>query len=101
MLKLPEIKKLIKTVINDKCLWLVKADLIVERVTYGMADVKIQLGYKQYSIGTFNLLNEQAKLEEKQFKAVEKFVDKVYNSLVNVEEMEIRVISNLREEYEL
>ena len=101
MLKLPEIKKMLKKEVGENCLWLVKADLIVERDTYGTAVVKIQVGYKQLAIATFGLLNENCRLDEKQFKAVEKYVTKVKKSLVEVEEMEIRYYSNLREEYEL
>ena len=100
MMKLPEIKKMIKNEINDNCLWMVKAELIIRRTTYATASVYIKLGYKELAIATFGLMNEKAELQEKNFKAVEKYAAKVENSLVNVEEMEIKVISDLRDEYE-
>ena len=46
-------------------------------------------------------MDENAKLQEKYFKAVEKYVQKVEKSLTQVEEMEIKVKTNLRDEYEL
>ena len=45
-------------------------------------------------------MDENAKLQEKYFKAVEKYVQKVEKSLTQVEEMEIKVKTNLRDEYE-
>lgn len=101
MLKLPEIKKMLKQEFNEKYLYNLSGEIKVERDTYATAVVKIQVSYKEYVIGTFGLLNQQAQLDEKLFKAVEKYVDKVVKSLAGVEEMDIKISSNLRDEYEL
>jgi hypothetical protein len=100
MLKLPEIKKMLKKEVGDNCLWLVKANLVVERTTWATATVFVEIGYKQLAIATFGLMDENCQLQEKYFKAVEKYVQKVEKSLTQVEEMEIKVKTNLRDEYE-
>lgn len=98
---LPQIKKMLKTEFDEKYLYNLSGKILVERDTYATAVVKIQVSFKEYAIATFGLLDEKAQLNEKQFKAVERYVAKVEHSLGTVEEMDIKVVSNLRDEYEL
>lgn len=98
---LPQIKKMLKQEFNEKYLYNLSGEIKVERDTYATAVVKIQVGFTDYVLATFGLLDEKAQLDEKQFRAVERYTDKVVKSLGTVEEMDIKVTSNLREEYEL
>lgn len=101
MMTLPQIKKMLKQEFNEKYLYNLSGEIKVERDTYATAVVKIQVGFTDYVLATFGLLDEKAQLNEKQFRAVERYTDKVVKSLGTVEEMDIKVTSNLREEYEL
>ena len=97
MLKLPEIKKMLKKEVGDNCLWLVKANLVIERTTWATATVFVEIGYKQLAIATFGLMDENCQLQEKQFKAVEKYVQKEKQQLMN--QYKCDIVSLYREKY--
>lgn len=100
MMKMNEVKKMIKERFDETCLWNLSGEVIVERQTYGVATVELQISYVRWCLGTFSLLDENCQLDPKKFKEVDKYVKRVLKSLVGTEEMYIKLVDNINE-YEL
>ena len=92
MMKLTEIKKMLKEEFNEKYLYnLQRISITVQRRTYGVATVDIQVSYKIYTVATVGLLDDNLNIDQKQIEAINKYVAKLEKSFSKVEEMDVDV----------
>ena len=93
MMKLTEMKKMIKKDFNEKHIYnLERCEIIIRHTTYGIIDTYLQIGTKEYCINTTNILNEECKTDVKKVESVGKYVKKVVKSFVEVEEIDVKVV---------
>ena len=93
MIKLTEMKKMIKKDFNEKYIYnLERCTIMSKRTTYGIIDTYLQIGTKEYCIDTTLILDENCRIDEKQVEKVRKYVQKVTKSFVKVEEIDVKVV---------
>ena len=89
MMKLGEIKKMLKEDFNEKYLYnLRRIDIEKEVTTFGIVNVKMSTNFREYVVGTFKVWDNELKLDEKKMDKVEQYVKKLVKSFRDVEEMD-------------
>ena len=100
MMKLTEMKKMIKKDFNEKYIYnLERCTITIRHETYGIINTYLQIGTKEYCINT--TLDENCKTDVKKVEEVGKYVKKVVKSFVKVEEIDVKVVEILENGEEL
>ena len=93
MMKLTEMKKMIKKDFNEKYIYnLERCTITIRHETYGIINTYLQIGTKEYCINTTSTLDENCKTDVKKVEEVGKYVKKVVKSFVKVEEIDVKVV---------
>ena len=102
MMKLTEMKKMIKKDFNEKYIYnLERCEIIIRHETYGIINTYLQIGTKEYCINTTLVLDENCKTDVKKVEEAGKYVKKVVKSFVKVEEIDVKVVEILENGEEL
>jgi predicted nucleic acid-binding protein len=102
MIKLTEMKKMIKKDFNEKHIYnLERCTITIRHNTYGIIDTYLQIATKEYCINTTSVLNENCRKDVKKVEEARKYVKKVVKSFVEVEEIDVKVVEILEDGEEL
>ena len=102
MMKLTEMKKMIKSDFNEKYIYnLERCTITIRHETYGIINTYLQIGTKEYCINTTLTLDKNCKTDVKKVEEVGKYVKKVVKSFVKVEEIDVKVVEILENGEEL
>ena len=102
MMKLTEMKKMIKKDFNEKYIYnLERCTITIRHETYGIINTYLQIGTKEYCINTTLTLDENCKTGVKKVEEAGKYVKKVVKSFVKVEEIDVKVVEILENGEEL
>ena len=102
MMKLTEMKKMIKKDFNEKYIYnLERCTITIRHETYGIINTYLQIGTKEYCINTTLTLDKNCKTDVKKVEEVGKYVKKVVKSFVKVEEIDVKVVEILENGEEL
>lgn len=93
MMKLTEMKKMIKSDFNERYIYnLERCEIEVITETYGIINVYMNIGTKRYCIATESIIDMNCQTDTKKVERVNKYVDKVRKSFEKVEEIDVKVI---------
>lgn len=94
MMNLTELKKMLQKDFNVKYLSdLEQIELIQnnEDLHIGVVKVELKVAYKYYTIGTFGVLNKNAKVDGRKIKASMTYLNKIATWLVEKQEVDVRI----------
>ena len=93
MMKLTEMKKMIKKDFNEKYIYnLERCEITVIKESFGIITVWLHIGTKEYCIATERYFDNNLQVDQKQLDKVEKYVEKVRKSMEKVEEIDVKIL---------
>ena len=93
MMKLGEMKKMIKSDFNEKYIYnLERCEIETVKETFGIITVWLHIGTKSYCIATERYFDNNLQVDTKQLAKIEKYVEKVRKSMQDVEEIDVKLI---------